>query len=554
MDNIKGSNRNRPTPLVEPVNGEQISEDVTLYSPGNVEDNLSTQVSSQPIFSQPFSLPPLSSEPLSSQPISAPSASSSQSIASQLWPYADTKPANYGNTVRVGSVLKGRFIIDKEIARGGMGVIYRARDNLKEQFQDRNPYLAIKVLGERCKEHPDFLVALQREAGKVQKLAHPNIVTVYDFDSDGDNVFMTMEYLEGETLQHFLARHKSKRVPLTDALTLIQAMGEGLAYAHKKGIVHCDFKPGNVFLCNDASVKILDFGIARANRGPGEIHQDTTRFDAGSLGALTPTYASCELIEDEPPDQRDDIYGLACVAYELLSGHHPFNRLPATVARDSHLKPARIKGLNKQQRKALLRGLAFQRSARTASVTEFLVGLNGPQKTSVLSYGRQIFFGVTLLALLVVGVTVAFQLYNKPITAKPETSINLLPPLPSSPVELSTEQQKIVARLLEAAEIHFMVKRITEPVGSNAYEAYLHVLEIDPSNADARQGIKQIADYYENLAQESLPKGDTVSTLSIINTGLTVMPQHPGLVKLKEQIDTKFTSSKLFDWLKTLWP
>jgi hypothetical protein len=120
-------------------------------------------------------------------------------------------------------------------------------------------------------------------------------------------------------------------------------------------------------------------------------------------------------------------------------------------------------------------------------------------------------------------------------------------------VTLSAEQQKKVERLLEAAEIHFMVKRITEPVGSNAYEAYKHVLEIDPTNVKARAGLKQIADYYENLARKSLANGDHKATLSSIERGLDVMPKHAGLNELKEKMVHKSPSSRFTGWLKTFW-
>lgn len=464
-----------------------------------------------------------------------------------------TQSNNGSEAVGVGTVLKGRFIIDMEIARGGMGVVYRARDSLKEQFQDRNPYLAIKVLGEECKAHPDFLIALQREAGKAQKLAHPNIVTVYDFDTDGDNVFMTMEYLEGESLQHFLHRRGAIRLPTERALELITAMGQGLAYAHQKGIVHCDFKPGNVFLTDDDVVKILDFGIARADKRPEQLQQDATRFDAGRLGALTPTYASCELLENADPDPRDDIYGLACVAYELLTGRHPFNRMQANSARDANLKPAPIKELTKKQWKTLRLGLAFERASRPASVSQFLSGLTGPQKTTRISRGRKLAAGFGLLALSTIVAGYVVQNTGNQIQSIDRTSA----PIPSqelhTPVTLSSEQQKKVERLLEAADIHFMVKRITEPVGSNAYEAYKHVLEIDPTNAKARAGLKKIADYYASLARESLADGDQKTTLAMIERGLDVMPTHTGLNELKDKLVHKSASNQFTAWLKKLW-
>jgi len=474
-------------------------------------------------------------------------------------PQSKTEPMRSHEAISIGSILKGRFIIEKEIARGGMGVVYRARDFLKEQFQDRNPYIAIKVLGEECKAHPDFLMALQREAVKAQKLAHPNIVIVHDFDADGTNVFMTMEYLEGETLQALLARRKKIGLPANEALALIKQMGQGLDYAHQKGIVHCDFKPGNVFLTNDRTVKILDFGIARATSRPEQMQLDTTRFDAATLDALTPTYASCELLEKATPDPRDDIYSLACVSYQLLTGRHPFNRVPANTARDSNLKPAPIKELNKQQWTTIARGLAFERDARPANVMEFLSGLSATPKPTGNTVLRTLLAGLGIIGLLIAGLIVIEPRLNNqtpaassPPIAVPSTTApsTVAPTITSTP--LTDEQQKTVARLLEAAEIHFMVKRVTEPVGSNAYEAYLHVLEIDPNNQQAKTGLQQIADYYQTLAKESLTNGDQKQALSYIKTGLTASPQHAGLNQLKQQLENKSMFSQAADWLKSL--
>jgi formylglycine-generating enzyme required for sulfatase activity/predicted Ser/Thr protein kinase len=274
-----------------------------------------------------------------------------------------------------GDTLKERFVLETILGSGGMGVVFKARDLRKEEAQDRNPYLAIKVLNKTLKRHPQSLKALQREARKAQSLAHPNIVTVYDFDRDGYNVFMTMEYLEGTSLDRLVAESRDG-LPVDRVLALVREMGQALVYAHARHIVHSDFKPGNVFLTRDGRVKVFDFGIARAVKvsdvGPGE----ETRFDvAKELGAVTPAYASCEMLDGLDPDPRDDVYALACVTYLLLTGRHPFDRRKCTEARAAKLVPARAAGLNRRQWQALQRGLAFDRDRRSPSVDAFLDGL-----------------------------------------------------------------------------------------------------------------------------------------------------------------------------------
>src|SRR6202022_4134547 len=129
------------------------------------------------------------------------------------------------------------------------------------------------------------------------------------------------------------------------ALPIIAGMGRALAYAHERGFVHCDFKPANVFLTDNGEVKVIDFGIARALRRPGE-ESDVTLFDPATLGGITPAYASPEMFEHREPDPRDDVYALGCVTYELLTGLHPFNRVSALQARSEKRQPARPASLN----------------------------------------------------------------------------------------------------------------------------------------------------------------------------------------------------------------
>ncbi len=276
-------------------------------------------------------------------------------------------------------IIKSRFVLEKLLGSGGMGSVYKARDLRKVEARDRNPYLAIKVLNEDFQKHPDAFISLQREARKSQNLAHPNIVTVYDFDRDGDIVFMTMEYLEGEPLDKYLKTNKAKGIVGAsdeDALLLTRGMCAALARAHVQHIVHSDFKPGNVFVTTKGDAKVFDFGIARAvarSERHGQASEgDKTVFDAGDLGALTPAYASLEMLQGEEPDPRDDIYALAVVVYQLFSGKHPFDRLPADQAAQKKLKPEKPARLSAQQWKAVRRGLAFERANRTPSAEIFL--------------------------------------------------------------------------------------------------------------------------------------------------------------------------------------
>jgi hypothetical protein len=270
-----------------------------------------------------------------------------------------------------GDTLNNRFVLEECLGVGGMGTVYKALDLRKLEASDRKPYLAIKVLNVQFRGNPNSLVALQREARKAQVLAHRNIITVYDFDRDGPIVYLTMEYLSGKPLSQLLRTPGYQGMPVRAALPIVRGMSSALAYAHERGFVHCDFKPANVFLTTNAEVKVIDFGIARVFQRPEE-ESDATVFDPGSLGALTPAYASPEMIEHREPDPRDDIYALGCITYELLTGHHPFDRLSATQARNADFKPQRPANLDARQWRALRSALSFDRNTRMPSVERFI--------------------------------------------------------------------------------------------------------------------------------------------------------------------------------------
>ena len=133
-----------------------------------------------------------------------------------------------------GSVVRERFILVEELGRGGMGQVFKARDLRREEAQDRNPFIALKVLNAEFSAHPDSFIALQREARRASMLAHPNVVTVYDFDRDGSRIYMTMEYLEGRALDRYLTDECAEGFAVPIAWPIIRGIGAALAYGHRK--------------------------------------------------------------------------------------------------------------------------------------------------------------------------------------------------------------------------------------------------------------------------------------------------------------------------------
>jgi predicted Ser/Thr protein kinase len=274
--------------------------------------------------------------------------------------------------LEIGQMLNGRFVLAQRLGEGGMGTVFKALDLRKQEAQDRSPFVALKVLNEDFRRHPEAFKSLQRETKKAQALAHPNVITVHDFDRDGATLYMTMEYLPGQSLDRLVRARDFKGMPRQEAFKIVRDIGAALVYAHENGIIHLDLKPANIIVAENGRTKVIDFGIARAVARPQVDHGDDTVFDAGVLNALTPTYASPEMLTNQAPDPRDDVFALACITYELLTGRHPFGRAPATEAQKSSLKATKPASLSNYQWRALQRGLSFDRNARTPDVATFV--------------------------------------------------------------------------------------------------------------------------------------------------------------------------------------
>jgi serine/threonine protein kinase len=310
-----------------------------------------------------------------------------------------TEGAGVTREFRENDRLRNRFQLISKLGEGGMGAVWKGKDLLKEEARDRNPFVAIKLLQGDFKEHPEAFIALQRETAKQQRLAHPNVATVYDFDRDDttNTVFMTMEVLEGQPLDSYIRKLPAGGLDPEEAMPLIEQLCNGLAYAHSHGLVHSDLKPGNCFYTKDGNIKLLDFGIARASKTKGDAEGETTLFDPGQLGALTPTYATIEMFEGEDPDQRDDIYALAIMSYQLLTGKHPYGKKSAPKAKELGLKPEPVPKLNKRQNRGLMRGLEFKRDNRTPTVLEFFEDIR-PKKSRT-----PMFIGAGIAATVIIG-------------------------------------------------------------------------------------------------------------------------------------------------------
>ena len=215
--------------------------------------------------------------------------------------------------------MKGRIIshyeVEQEIARGGMGVVYRARD------LSLNRFVALKALPVFTSSDPIARLRFEREAQAASALNHPNIVTIYDLVSDEHASYIVMEFIEGKTLGEMIPL---SGMPPEQAIRYALQMADALGCAHEAGIVHRDLKPQNVIISKRDHLKILDFGVAKLKSEPsGQLatHDNLTRPGA-FLG--TTYYAAPEQFTAGEIDQRTDIYSLGVVLYQMLAGRVPF--------------------------------------------------------------------------------------------------------------------------------------------------------------------------------------------------------------------------------------
>jgi beta-lactam-binding protein with PASTA domain/tRNA A-37 threonylcarbamoyl transferase component Bud32 len=207
----------------------------------------------------------------------------------------------------VGRLLDGRYQVRSRIARGGMATVYLATDLRLERR------VAIKVMHAHLSDDVKFRDRFIQEARSAARLAHPNVVNVFDQGQDSDMAYLVMEYLPGITLRDLLQEHN--RLTTDQTLDILEAVLAGLSAAHKAGIVHRDLKPENVLLADDGRIKIGDFGLARAASA-------NTATGAALLGTIA--YLSPELVTRGIADTRSDIYAVGIMTYEMLTGKQPF--------------------------------------------------------------------------------------------------------------------------------------------------------------------------------------------------------------------------------------
>jgi serine/threonine protein kinase len=281
-------------------------------------------------------------------------------------PTAEPEARPVPRDITTGSLLCDRYLLGRMLGVGGSSVVFQAEDRRRIGAQDFGNRIAIKLLRPDTRHNPHALTRLKREFRQMQRLSHPGVARVFELACDEDIWFMTMELIEGQTINQSL----KAGTPRSDGVQLISACCDALSHAHACGVVHGDLKPSNVLVIPNGKVKLVDFGSA------AERDAATGAIDKERSFAATPPYASPQVLAGDVAEARDDVYSLACLAYAVLSnGEHPFDRKSSAEAQQAQMRPAYARAIHPRQFEVIARALAWDRDQRPASVREFMHAL-----------------------------------------------------------------------------------------------------------------------------------------------------------------------------------
>ncbi|MGA1824015.1 MAG: serine/threonine-protein kinase [bacterium] len=275
---------------------------------------------------------------VSLKPKNPPEAGQTRKQKIDAEPALDAGGDSANQTVRIedlddiGVGPDGRYLIWEELGRGAMGIVSRAHDRVLARD------VAFKQIPEYLSHDQRLVARFRQEARALARLCHPNIVQVYDFVQDGEQAWMVMELVEGEELEKSL--RKCEIVSIEETVSIGIQLAEAMDYAHERGVIHRDFKPSNVLLTEQGSVKITDFGLAKLTQS--NIHT----IEGAILGS--PAYMSPEQANGRESDARTDIYALGVMLFKMLTGHFPFEGNAESIIAQKLIKdPPPLSAFNK---------------------------------------------------------------------------------------------------------------------------------------------------------------------------------------------------------------
>lgn len=478
------------------------------------------------------------------------------------------------------------YKIEREIGKGGMATVYLA---LQESL---NRSVVLKILDQSSRAAGSDMTQRFIDEGRIiASMHHPNIVTIFDIGMAGEELYISMEYVHGGDLKKRMESH----VPPNVAIDIVAKIGSALASAHAHNVIHRDVKPANILFRNDETPLLTDFGIAK------QTDQDT---DLTSTGIFlgSPNYVSPEQADGKRVDGRSDIYSLGCIFYEMLTGYKPYHSnsvidiviqhktspVPTLPAKFAIYQPL----LDKMMAKNL--------DERFASAEEMLISVKqlqsmenaddltpdfditgdstkkskkgGAKKKSMLILivllilSATFFFGLQFVDIKLKSSNVRIDKVSTnsvlPINTTTATTTNLadqtLETIQTS--ENMSEAEKpakpvvsdeVISALAWLGKQSLDEYKLTYPEKDNAYYYFSRLLELQPDNRAAYDGILAIAERYAILAERSLANNDINKTQSYINIGLQINPQNQALLSMKSLLSNQKTG--FWQTLKSLF-
>ncbi len=458
----------------------------------------------------------------------------------------------------------------RKIGEGGMATVYLAM----QESLDRE--VALKIMAPTLAANKSFCEQFIKEGRIAAKLTHPHLMTVHDIGSDRDVYYLASEYLPAGTL-----RERMAGLSAVEALEIVRDVASGLAYAHDKGFVHRDVKPGNIMFRSNGAAVLADFGIAKAIKSVS-----AATMAGNAIG--TPDYMSPEQAQAAAVDGRSDVYSLGAVLFECLAGHKPYEAsdpyamalmhvtepVPRLPEHNAWLQPLIDGAMAKHPDQRFSSGDAFiaacdrllaehpqmdaavreQRSSRRRAVSAKPVSAQASASPAG-GKNRLLFAAAIVVAVLVSTGLGWFALRNKApasIAAIP-THTNaadtieasrvsaVSPPVPDVAAEAKLTAMDLPT-LLARGEQYYAYgqknggEKMGFPPGDNAIDLFHAALQRDPNNARAMQGLANIAAFYANGAQAAFKNGLYTGADVLVDEGLRADPKNTALLQLKAQL------------------
>ncbi|HHB52101.1 MAG TPA: hypothetical protein ENK75_03530, partial [Saprospiraceae bacterium] len=384
--------------------------------------------------------------------------------------------------IEEGTIIRDNYRLIQVIDEDGFGSVWQAIDlTVENKYQ---PYVAIKFVDQALfKQDVDILKDLVHQYSQVsrsKKIPNAHIVTADELDRFGNKIFTVMEFLAATSLKDLLKEYP-KGLPFKKVKTIITSLAQTIAAAHKKGLTCLKLAPANIFYDPDRKIiKTIQFDI-------------TSPFKEDQIEA----YQSIESLSNLDPSSEDDIYALACITYELLTGTHPFAGKSALIASEENLFPKPIPQLEITAFQTLLRSLSFQKENRTIKIDEFLNKIFSKQKK---------YFMILIINIILIGAMTIVWFNNT--VPKPETpKLEVIPKIEIPKAEIPSEPQIELNVLLEECKELYNSQYYTSNDGGGdrtAVICYREILEREPNNIEAKNKLKTIENYYISRVKNNL--------------------------------------------------